>query len=189
MDLPTERAPEDDEPLLRRFLAGDPGACGQVERWAKEILLYRRLHLGAEDVEDVVQDVVVGLWQAAARPDFRLRHGLRAFVRTLTLARGIDRVRRLRVRRADPIVETLRDPQPGPTEIAEARSERALLFRALEGLDAKCREVIRLHYFEGWPYAQIAAREQRKESAMRVRMFGCIRALRERMRRSEAGAA
>jgi RNA polymerase sigma-70 factor (ECF subfamily) len=161
-----------------------------VERWSKEILLYRRLNLGREDVEDVVQEVVVGVWQAAARPDFKLRHGLRAFVRTLTLARGIDRVRRLRVRQAEPLDETLRASGPGPAETAETNAERAMLHRALQELDGKCHEIIRLHYFEGWPYARIADRERRSEATMRGRMFECIRTLRARMRRrGEAGAA
>jgi RNA polymerase sigma-70 factor (ECF subfamily) len=189
LDVSSERSLDDDERRLRRFLAGDAAVHRQVERWAQEILLYRRLGLGREDVEDVVQEVVVNAWQAASRPDFQLRHGFRAFVRTLTLARGIDRVRRLRVRRAEPILDTLHDLAPNPAELAESRSETALLHRALEELDAKCREVIRLHYFEGWPYARIAARERRNEGTMRVRMFACIRTLRERMRRrSEAGA-
>lgn len=170
-----------DDQLLRRFLAGESGACRQVDRWTREILLYRRLNLAKEDVDDIVQEVVVGVWQAAARPGFRLRHGLRAFVRTVTLARAIDRVRRLRVRRAEPIADTLPDAGPGPAEAVETEGERARLHRALEALDQKCREVIRLHYFEGWPYARIAVREQRSEGTMRARMFECIRKLRQRM--------
>jgi RNA polymerase sigma-70 factor (ECF subfamily) len=170
-----------DDQLLRRFLAGEPAACRRIERWIREILLYRRLNLGPEDVDDVVQEVTVGVWQAAARPGFRLRHGLRAFVRTVTLARAIDRVRRLRVRRADPVDETLPDTGPGPADAVEAEGERARLHRALDALDEKCREVIRLHYFEGWPYARIAVREQRSEGTLRARMFDCIRRLRERM--------
>jgi RNA polymerase sigma-70 factor (ECF subfamily) len=179
-----------DDGRLRRFLAGDAAACREVERWAREILLYRRLGLGPEDVDDVVQEVLAGVCRAAARPGFTLRHGLRAFVRTLTLARGIDRVRRLRVRRAGPLDEAHPDPGPGPGDAAEDAEERARLHRALDALGEKCREIIRLHYFEGWPYARIAAREKRSEGTMRARMFECIRTLRRRMHGAgEAGAA
>ncbi|MGQ0722787.1 MAG: RNA polymerase sigma factor [Candidatus Eiseniibacteriota bacterium] len=182
MDASSTLPAAGDDLLLRRFLAGEAGACRQIDRWTREILLYRRLNLAPEDVDDIVQEVVVQVWQAAARPGFHLRHGLRAFVRTVTLARAIDRVRRLRVRRADPVDETLPDTGPGPADAVEAEGERARLHRALDALDERCREVIRLHYFEGWPYARIAVREQRSEGTMRARMFECIRRLRERMR-------
>jgi RNA polymerase sigma factor (sigma-70 family) len=173
---------ESDERLLRRFVSGDAAACRAVERWAREILFYRRLRLTSDDVDDVVQEVVTGVWQAAARPGFRLRHGLRAFVRTVTLARAIDRVRRLRVRRAESLDEAISDPTPGPVPLAEAVEDSARLHAALHALDAKCRDIIRLHYFEDWPYARIAARERRSEATLRVRMFHCIRSLRERLR-------
>lgn len=179
---------EGDDPLLRRFVSGDRAACRTIERWAREILFYRRLNLTAEDVEDVVQEVVTGVWQATARPGFRLRHGLRALVRTVTLARAIDRVRRLRVRRAEGLDEELTDPAPGPAPLAEAGEDRERLHAALQDLDARCREIIRLHYFEDWPYARIAARERRSEATLRVRMFHCIRALRVRLRGGGATA-
>jgi RNA polymerase sigma factor (sigma-70 family) len=81
----------------------------------------------------------------------------------------------------------LRAADPSPAESAEASAERALLHRALGNLGGKCTEIIRLHYFEGWPYARIADREGRSEATMRGRMFECMRALRALMRRSEAG--
>jgi RNA polymerase sigma factor (sigma-70 family) len=124
---------------------------------------------------------VATVWQAAARPDFALRHGLRALVRTVTLARAIDRVRRRRVRSAEALDDEQPDVGAGPAEMAEADDESARLHGALETLDQKCRDIIRLHFFEDWPYARIAAREKRSESTMRVRMFNCIRVLRARL--------
>jgi RNA polymerase sigma factor (sigma-70 family) len=171
--------PRADERLLRRFLAGDAQACRQVERWTREILLYHRLGLTREEREDAVQDVLAGVWRAAGRPGFALRHGLRAFVRTVTLARAIDRVRRRRPQ--EPVDEMMPDRAAGPESNAESSERAAWLHAALEALDARCREIIRLHYFEDWPYARIAERERRREATMRVRMFNCLRALRERL--------
>jgi RNA polymerase sigma factor (sigma-70 family) len=170
---------EADERLLRRFLAGDAEACRRVERWAHEILLYQRLGLTREEREDAVQDVLAQVWRAAGQPGFALRHGLRAFVRTVTLARAIDRVRRRR--RVEPVDDALPGLEPGPESDAVRADEQTRLHAALEGLDPRCRDIIRLHYFEDWPYARIAEREQRREATMRVRMFHCLRALRERM--------
>lgn len=170
---------EADEKLLRRFAAGESAACRTVERWAREILLYQRLGLTREDREDIVQEVVSAVWTAASRPDFAVRRTLRAFVRTVTLARAIDRVRRRR--RLVPAEDTLPDPGPGPAEGAERMEDSSRLYGALDTLDPRCREIIRLHYFEEWPYSRIAAQEGRSEATMRVRMFHCIRTLRARI--------
>jgi RNA polymerase sigma factor (sigma-70 family) len=167
------------EGLLRRFAAGESAACRTVERWAREIVLFQRLGLTREDREDIVQEVVSAVWSAASRPDFAVRRTLRAFVRTVTLARAIDRVRRRR--RLVPAEDTLPDPGPGPTEGAERTEDALRLYDALDTLDVRCREIIRLHYFEDWPYARIAAQEGRSEATMRVRMFHCIRTLRARI--------
>lgn len=168
-----------DDTLLRRFLAGDVAACRAVERWAHQILYYRRLGLTTADREDIVQDVLTGVWQAAGRPGFALRHGLRAFVRTVTLARAIDRVRRRRS--IEPLSDALRDPAASPESHVELREDFERLCAALAALDARCRDIIHLHYFEDWSYARIAGRAGRAEATMRVRMFNCLRALRERL--------
>ena len=171
--------PHEDETLLRRFVAGDAAACRAVERWANQILYYRRLGLTAADREDIVQDVLTGVWQAAGRPGFALRHGLRAFVRTGTLARAFDRVRRRRS--IEPLSDALRDPTSGPEARAELREDFERLCAALAVLDARCRDIIHLHYFEDWSYARIAGRAGRAEATMRVRMFNCLRALRQQL--------
>lgn len=171
--------PDADQVLLRRLVAGEPSACRTVEHWARAIVLYQRLGLTREDREDIVQEVVSSVWRAASQPDFAVRRSLHAFVRTVTLARAIDRVRRRR--RLVPAGDTLADPGPGPAESAESTEASTQLYGALEALDPRCREIIRLHYFEDWPYARIAAQEGRSEATMRVRMFNCIRTLRSRL--------
>jgi RNA polymerase sigma factor (sigma-70 family) len=175
---------EADERLLRSFLSGDAGACRQVERWANEVLFHHRLGLTREEREDAVQEVLAGVWRAAGQPGFALRSGFRAFVRTVTLARSIDCVRRRR--RQSPADEALVEPRPGPASEAEWADDSARLYVALDALDARCRDIIRLHYFEDWPYARIAVQERRRESTMRVRMFNCLKALRERMQAGQS---
>lgn len=178
MDSPTLPL-EAEQGLLRRFVAGEPAACRAVEHWAREIILYQRLGLTREDREDIAQEVVSSVWNAASQPGFVVRRTLHALVRTITLARAIDRVRRRRhLVTAD---DTLPDLGPGPAEAAESSEASSRLYSALEGLDSRCREIIRLHYFEDWPYARIAAQECRSEATMRVRMFNCIRTLRYRL--------
>lgn len=176
MEHPAASALEADERLLRRFLAGEAEACRRLERWAHEILLYQRLGLTREEREDAVQDVLAGVWRAAGRPGFALRHGLRAFVRTVAIARAIDCVRRRRP--AVAVDDALADHDAGPDARAESADDAARLHAALERLDPRCRSIIGLHYFEDWTYARIATLERRREATMRVRMFNCLRALR-----------
>lgn len=164
-----------DDGLLRSFLAGDSRACATVERWAWEIVLFRRFRLQREELEDIVQEALAVVWRHASRPGFRLRHGLRAFVRRVAISRAIDAVRRRRP--SAELDEALPDPGPGPYEQALSRDRRARLRWALQALDARCRDIIRLHLEEDLSYAEIAAREQRSEATMRVRMFHCLKTL------------
>lgn len=168
---------EADERLLRRFSAGEAAACRTVENWSRAILHFRPLGLSPEDIDDVVQEVAAAVWQAATRPQFALQVGLQALVRKVTLARAIDRVRRNRVRMTGQLGE-YPDPSSPVSDELERDEESMALFAALDRIGNKCREVIRLHYFEDWPYARIAALEGRSESTLRVRMFNCLRALR-----------
>lgn len=162
--------------LLRAFLAGEPAAVRQVERWAWEIVHFRWGSIPKDEREDVVQDAVAGVWRAAARPGFRLRTHLRALVRRVAAARCIDRMRRRRpTADLDPAAA---DPGPGPYEQCLRDDERARLRWAVQNLDERCRELIREHFFEETGYAEMAARRERAEATIRVHMFNCMKAVR-----------
>jgi RNA polymerase sigma-70 factor (ECF subfamily) len=161
---------------LRAFLAGEPAAVRQVERWAWEIVYFRWGSIPPEEREDVVQDAVAGVWRAVTRPGFRLRTHLRALVRRVAAARCIDRMRRRRpTATLDP---ALADPAPGPYDRVLRDDERARLRWAVQSLDERCRELIREHFFEDVDYTQMAERRQRAESTIRVHMFNCMKAIR-----------
>jgi len=176
-DTVPARAPDDDLHLLRRFVAGEAEAHRTIERWAREIVFFRGFGLTAEDRADAVQDTVAAVWRAASRADFELRHGTRALVRTVAGARCIDRLRRRRVQ--VPLDAELPDSGRDPLEQLLASDASARVRAAILALDEPCREIIRMHYFEELPYAEIATREGRTESTMRVRMFNCLKAIRK----------
>jgi RNA polymerase sigma factor (sigma-70 family) len=170
---------EPDDLFLRRFLSGEPSAVRTVVRWARETAYFRGFGLSREEREDAIQDALAQVWTLAARPGFELRHGLRAVLRAVVAARCIDRVRRKRKWVA--LDESLEDPSPTPHEALVAGDDSARLRLVLLELDEPCREIIRLRFFEGLDYATIAAREHRSESTLRVRLFGCLRAIRRRL--------
>jgi RNA polymerase sigma factor (sigma-70 family) len=175
---------EPDESFLRRFLSGEPAAARTALRWARETAYFRGFGLTREEREDAVQDALAQVWTLAARPGFETRRGLRALLRTIVAARCVDRVRRRR--RLAELGESLEDPAPRPDELALAADEGARLRLALIELDEPCREIIRLRFFEEVDYATLAAREGRSESALRGRLFACLKALRRRMRSAPA---
>ncbi len=187
MDEPTTR-PESsaEDGVLRAFLAGDPAACHSVERWAWEIVHFRWFGIPLDDRADVIQEIVEDVWRAVGKPGFSLRRGLKPLVRHIASARCIDwmRKRREHVELTDEIA----DPGEDPFEALARNDAAARLRAAVDRLDVRCRDLIRLHFVEEIPYAEIAARESRAEATLRVRMFHCLAALRKIMRRWEPAA-
>lgn len=169
--------------VLRAFLAGDPGACHSVKRWALEIVHFRWFGIPFDEREDVLQEVVEDVWRAVTKPGFTIRRGLKPFVRHIANARCIDRMRRRR--NEVELTDQIADPGDDPFEMLARNDAAARLRAAVDRLDERCRDVIQLHFVEEIPYAEIAARESRAEVTMRVRMFHCLAALRKIMRRWE----
>ena len=177
------RHPEGDDQLLRRFLAGDREAVRTVEGWARAIVRFRPYGIPRAEHGDVVQQSIGMLWAACSRPGFALRHGLRALVRRIVLARCVDHLRR--VRPSVEVDDDLADPGPGLEERALERERRLAVRRALLQLDDRCREVIRLHYLDGIEYATLATRLGIAASTVRVRMFHCMKEVRRLISISE----
>ena len=173
----------DDEDILRRFQAGERAACLEIESWAKQVIRIRHFYVPPSDQEDLVQETMAQAWRAVSKPGFQLRESLRALVRKVAAARCIDRLRQVR-----PSLEldlALRDPGVNPHERVERRNERLLLRWVLRTLGPTCREIISLHFFEGLTYAAIGERLGRAEATMRVRMFNCMKEIRELLARCQ----
>lgn len=166
----------EDESLLRRFLAGEAAAYRTVAGWAREIVRFRPYGIPRDAHEDVVQASLGQLWTACSRADFELRHGLRAMVRTIVLARCVDHLRRRRP--TVEIEETVPDPAPGPEEAAVASDRWTRVQRAIGQVDARCRDIIRLHFLDGLAYAELAGRMGLAPATVRVRMFHCMKEIR-----------
>jgi RNA polymerase sigma factor (sigma-70 family) len=184
MDEPTAETQRSEmDPVLRAFLAGEPKACRMVERWAWEIIHFRWFGIPLDDRADVLQEVVSEVWRAVTKPGFTLRLGLKPLVRHIASARCIDRMRRRR--EEVELTDQIADPADDPLESLARSDAGARLRSALDRLDERCRDLIRLHFVDEIPYAEIAARESRAEVTLRVRMFHCLAALRKIMRRWE----
>jgi RNA polymerase sigma-70 factor (ECF subfamily) len=168
-------SPEDsgDHELLRAFRSGERAAHRTIETWMREIVRFRGFSLSRSEREDVVQDGIVRLWRAVSRDDFEIGTSLKGYVRRVASSACIDCVRRRQPG------EDLRDDHatadPSPYEEVLASDRQAQLYWALQHLGERCRNLIQAHFFEGQPYAVIAARLGRSESTLRVHVFHCIR--------------
>ena len=146
---------------------------------AREIVAFRPYGIPRDEHDDVVQQSLAMVWRACGQPGFCLRTGLKAFVRKVVMARCVDWLRRRRA--VTEVDENLEAPGREPAEAMLRADELERVRLALTHLGSGCQEIIRLHFLEELSYAEIAARLDRAEATLRVRVFNCMKELRARL--------
>ena len=183
MAPPDSTAAPDQDEVLRRFLRGESGACREVERWAWDIVRFKRYHIPGDTRGDVVQQTLAEVWRLAAEPGFRLKKGFRPLVRTIAARRCLDYLRRPR-----PWVELTREP------MAQAESQDRPLIReqarvrvreALQSLGPTCKEIMILLWWEERTISEIAERRGVKPVTVRVQKRDCMEQLAKKLRKSQ----
>lgn len=107
-------------------------------------------------VDDVLQDTFATVWQKADTFDPR-RGSAAAWIFTIARNRRIDAFRRDRRPEFDPRDPAfLPDPRPDGEQVTAARQREEAVRAALTTLREEQREVLRLSFYEGEPYAAIA---------------------------------
>lgn len=172
--LEPEHNPGFPEDCLHAFVAGDAEAHHMVRSWARGILRYHFPMMVRTDREDLVQETLLTAWQACGVPERRPQN-LHGFVVTVAKRRGIDWLR-LKKHFVD-LHEGYIDGQRSPLADAIAADDRVRLRHLLTNLDGACRELILHRYDHGVPYATLAAEAGRSESAIRHRMYTCMKKL------------
>ena len=154
----TTRARQDEVPdtaLIERCLAGDEAAWeALVRRYANLVHgLVGRAGLGPDEAADAFQSVFVIVWrnmellkEPQAFPGWLATIARREAIR---MARGRERrARRDQRMSADPTARVLPSGAPRADEVAEGTERAALVGHALERMDARCRELLRLLFWE-----------------------------------------
>jgi RNA polymerase sigma-70 factor (ECF subfamily) len=171
----------DDTALASAVARGDKGALGELYRrhggavWS----LARRVCRDRDLAEEVTQVVFADLWSRPHRFDDQ-RGTVRAWLLTQAHARAVDAVRAEEARRR----RHEREAQLAPTVEADVESAVATatlsahVRRAVERLGTDERDAIRLAYFGGHSYRQVAALLGAPEGTVKSR----IRAGLERLR-------
>ena len=179
--MPTEpklRLVAGDEPaspdaLLHRVARGDLGAFdafyGQLSGAVYGVAL--RVVRDPARAEEVTQEVFLDVWRQATRFD-QGRGTARTWVLTIAHRRAVDVVRSSEAARAREQRASSTAPEivQGPEEEVVAATEHQSVRRCLESLTPLQLESVRLAYFQGYTYAQVASLLDRPLPTIKARM-------------------
>jgi RNA polymerase sigma-70 factor (ECF subfamily) len=163
--------------LIDRALSGDAAAFREIFRAHRQDVarvVYRLLG-PSPDVDDVVQEVFLHVYRSL--PSFRgdSRFSTWLYRLAVNVARMHLRKGRSRPRFADVDLPDVASEDEARRDDPESLSEQRLrvraLYRLLDGLGDKKREVIVLHDFEGMPAKEISALVGAPVLTVRTRLF------------------
>lgn len=167
--------------LSARLRLGDPGALEEaMDRYAsyaaRIIAAFLNRTLPAEDMEEVLSDVFVSLWNSRDKLEGDVKPYLAAIARNAAR----QRLRQFRPVEALPEELPLADASPLPEQQAETAERAAALRQAVDALPPDDRELfIRFYYLEQ-TVAEIAAVTGQNPSTLR----GRLRRGREKLRQT-----
>ena len=161
--------PADDRALLAAHLEGDPAAFGTLFARHRDRLWAVALRTtgNPEDAADALQDGLISAFRRAET--FRGDAAVTTWLHRIVVNACLDRLRRNKVRAADPLPDDLEEQVgrgavlPGadaagdPEAQALAGDRRARVLAALEQLPPDQRAALVLVDMEGYPVAQAAA--------------------------------
>jgi RNA polymerase sigma-70 factor, ECF subfamily len=143
--------------------------------------LARRVIRDPDRAEDVAQDVFVEVWRKAATFD-RARGTAKTWILTITHRRAVDAVRRAETSRkyeAQVLPDEVDATAPG--EAMLDREERDAVRDCLDSLTELQQESIRLAYYQGYTYNQVATLLDKPLPTIKTRMRDGLIRLRDCM--------
>jgi RNA polymerase sigma-70 factor (ECF subfamily) len=148
-----------DAPMIRRVLAGDVSAFGEIVHRHERSL--RRLVTGIVSDRQLAEDVVQeSLWIAYRRlADFRGEAALETWLTRITIREAVRaRTRARRIWRRFVPLEFVQDPvEPASSESREAARDLEEVLATLARLSVRERTALLLHVVEGHSYAETAS--------------------------------
>ncbi len=181
-----------DAMLVARLIAGDDSALGTIyDRFGSMIYgLAKSVSHDEQISREVTQDVMTHLWEFPDRVDLG-RGSLKSYLATMAHRRSVDAVRKSeRIHRVEDRVRADNDAVVGSSEAsvldAAARVWQADRLAALmEKLPTDQREALRLAYFEGCTYRQVAVHLGIPEGTAKSRLRLALSRLREQLERDD----
>ncbi|WP_138417078.1 ECF RNA polymerase sigma factor SigK [Sinomonas gamaensis] len=158
-DAGSVSAPDIDE-LMSRVAQGDQGAFGALYDALAPLVhgLVLRVVRDAAQSEEVTQEVFLEVWQQAKRFDAD-RGRARAWITVMAHRRAVDRVRAAQAATDRDLREGIKDFEESYDDVehqVEVALESERVRKALESLTDIQRQAIRLAYYGGYTYGEVA---------------------------------
>jgi RNA polymerase sigma-70 factor, ECF subfamily len=153
----SSRGARTDAQLVSRAIEGDSDAATAI--WDRYIVLVRtvlRRSLGAQDVDDISQEVFLGVYRSLSA--LREGNSLRSFIIGIALHYAGPELRRRRARAWLRLTPTgsVSDYDVAAFDDPEGRSALRHLYAILDRLDTRARLAFVLRYMEGMELTEIA---------------------------------
>jgi RNA polymerase sigma-70 factor (ECF subfamily) len=174
---------------------GEANALDELARSCRQQAYVFALQLigHPDDALDVAQDAMVRFFRSLGRfdPSRPVRPWLLRIVRNLVR----DRARRLRIRRTESLEPANdqalrfdpRDDAPDPEALATRREQQALVWKCLQELHTRYREVLVLRDYQDLSYADIATTLKIPRGTVMSRLHRARRLLQEEVRKHRPG--
>lgn len=166
--------------LVRRIGGGDQAALATLYRelYPRLSRFLMRIHRDTNAIDELVNEVMMVVWQKAAATEPRSR--VSTWVFGIAYRRALKAGERGLRRSAEQSIDDAPALQLGASDGTLERLESAqLAARALQALSPEQRAVMELVYHEGLNYAEIASVLDCPENTVKTRMFHARRKLRE----------
>jgi RNA polymerase sigma-70 factor (ECF subfamily) len=174
--------PRWDKEVCQRLAAGDEAALGELYDEFSPLVygLAARVTRDWAAAEDITQEVFVRVWENPQAFDPG-RGTWRGWLGTVTHRRAVDWVRRSAARRRHTAAAAPPMAAPDPEETAVAGSVAKSVQVAVDDLPEPQREAIRLAYFDGQTYRQVAETLGIPEGTAKSRLWQGLRRLADRL--------
>jgi len=166
------QGPPDVDDLMRRAARGDSQAFeGLYDELSPAVYgLARRVVRDPARAEDVTQEVFIDVWRKATRFDVE-RGKAKTWVMTIAHRRAVDAVRRSEAQKRQ-------DHQGAPDEVSHDEPADALIAAEEHGAVRDCLETltelqlesVRLAYFNGYTYGEVATLLDKPLPTIKTRM-------------------
>ena len=154
--------------LSARLRLGDPAALEEVmDRYtayaAKIIAVYLNRTLPKEDMEEVLSDVFVNLWNSRSQ----LKGEVKPYLAAIARNAACQKLRQFRPAEALPEDFELADEAPQPQTQIETDEQARALRGAIDRMDEDIRELFLRFYYLGQTVEEIAAVTGKNASTLR----------------------
>lgn len=132
---------------------------------------------GIEDVDDLLQEAVIIVWQNSAKPEFQLSSALRTYLYAivknlwLKMLKKKQRVVNIHQNEYDHINPVLQGP---------SQFDRKVLLNCMDELGATCKQLLSYYYFDGYSMSQIGELMGfNNADTVKAKKYQCLKRLQE----------